>query len=151
MFDVIKLCITEHKSDLTYDYFNWKYQVKGEGNGTPLQYSCLENPMDGGAWWAAVYGVTQSRTRLKRLSSSSSSSSSTRSKTINYFNSITEIQFAYHKIYLVNSQIQCFLVSQSCNYHNYLIQNILITPKKTPCRLAITPNFSQALEKVVTF
>ena len=36
-----------------------------EGNGTPLQYSCLENPMDGGAWWAAVYGVAQSRTRLK--------------------------------------------------------------------------------------
>ena len=36
----------------------------GEGNGTPLQYSCLENPMDGGAWWAAVYGVTKSQTRL---------------------------------------------------------------------------------------
>ena len=36
----------------------------GEGNGTPLQYSCLENPRDGGAWWAAVYGVAQSRTRL---------------------------------------------------------------------------------------
>ena len=35
-----------------------------EGNGTPLQYSCLENPMDGGAWWAAVYGVAQSQTRL---------------------------------------------------------------------------------------
>ena len=44
----------------------------GEGNGNPLQYSCLENPMDGAAWWAAVYGATQSRTRLKRLSSSSS-------------------------------------------------------------------------------
>ena len=43
------------------------------GNGSPLQCSCLENPRDGGAWWAAVYGVTQSRTRLKRLSSSSSS------------------------------------------------------------------------------
>ena len=43
----------------------------GEGNGNPLQYSCLENPMDGGAWQAAVRGVTQSRTRLKRLSSSS--------------------------------------------------------------------------------
>ena len=43
-----------------------------EGNGTPLQYSCLENPMDGGAWWTAVYGVTQSRSWLKRLSSSSS-------------------------------------------------------------------------------
>ena len=44
----------------------------GEGNGNPLQCSCLENPRDGGAWWAAVYGVTKSRTRLKRLSSSSS-------------------------------------------------------------------------------
>jgi len=43
----------------------------GEGNGNPLQYSCLENPVDRGAWWAAVYGVTQSRTWLKRLSSSS--------------------------------------------------------------------------------
>ena len=48
----------------------------GEGNGNPLQCSCLENPRDGGAWWAAVYRVTQSRTRLKWLSSSSSSSSS---------------------------------------------------------------------------
>ena len=45
----------------------------GEDNGTPLQYSCLENPMDRGAWWAAVCGVTQSRTWLKWLSSSSSS------------------------------------------------------------------------------
>ena len=44
----------------------------GEGNGNPLQCSCLENPRDGGAWWAAVYGVKQSRTRLKWLSSSSS-------------------------------------------------------------------------------
>ena len=43
----------------------------GEGNGNPLQGSCLENPREGGAWWAAVCGVTQSRTRLKRLSSSS--------------------------------------------------------------------------------
>ena len=44
----------------------------GEGNGNPLQCSCLENPRDRGAWWAAVYGVAQSRTRRKRLSSSSS-------------------------------------------------------------------------------
>ena len=43
----------------------------GEGNGNPLQCSCLENPRDGGAWWVAVYGVAQSRTQLKRLSSSS--------------------------------------------------------------------------------
>ena len=47
----------------------------GEGNGSPLQCSCLENPRDGGAWWTAVYGVAHSWTRLKWLSSSSSSSS----------------------------------------------------------------------------
>ena len=50
------------------------FRATGEGNGNPLQCSCLENPRDGGAWWAAVYGVAQSRIRLKRLSSSSSSS-----------------------------------------------------------------------------
>ena len=48
----------------------------GGGNGNPLQCSCLENPRDCGAWWATIYGVAQSRTLLKRLSSSSSSSSS---------------------------------------------------------------------------
>ena len=42
--------------------------IVGEGNGNPLQYSCLENPVDRGAWWAAVHGVAQSRTQLKRLS-----------------------------------------------------------------------------------
>ena len=47
-----------------------------EGNGNPLRYSCLENPRDGGAWWAAVYGVAQGRARLTRLSSSSSRSDS---------------------------------------------------------------------------
>ena len=51
-------------------HFHFSLSCFGEGNGNPLQCSCLENPRDGGAWWAAVYGVTQSRTRLKRLSSS---------------------------------------------------------------------------------
>ena len=46
--------------------------MHGEGNGNPLQYSFLENPRDGGAWWASVYGVAQSQTWLKQLSSSSS-------------------------------------------------------------------------------
>ena len=50
--------------------FHFSLSCIGEGNGNPLQCSCLENPRDGGAWWAAVYGVTQSRKRLKRLSSS---------------------------------------------------------------------------------
>ena len=52
--------------------FHFSLSCIGEGNGNSLQCSCLENPRDGGAWWAAIYGVTQSRTRLKRLSSSSS-------------------------------------------------------------------------------
>ena len=53
-------------------HFHFSLSCTGEWNGNPLQCSCLENPRDGGAWWAAVYGVAQSRTRLKRLSSSSS-------------------------------------------------------------------------------
>ena len=55
-------------------HFHFSLPCTGEGNGNPLQCSCLENPRDSGAWWAAVYGVAQSRTRLKRLSSRSSSS-----------------------------------------------------------------------------
>ena len=50
-------------------YLSFLLNYIGEGNGNLLQYSCLENPKDGGACWAAVYGVAQSRTRLKRLSS----------------------------------------------------------------------------------
>ena len=53
-------------------HFHFSLSCIGEGNGNPLQCSCLENPRDGGAWWAAVYGVAQSQTRLKRYSSSSS-------------------------------------------------------------------------------
>ena len=59
--------------------------IFGEGNGTPLQYSCLENPMDRGAWWAGVHGIAKSRTRLKRLSSSSSSSRQHIKKQTHYF------------------------------------------------------------------
>ena len=82
-----------HKeSDMTewLNWTEWKKRVQGckllkesqylnhglsEGHGNPLQYSCLENPRDGGAWWAAVYGVARSWTRLKRLSSSIADSS----------------------------------------------------------------------------
>ena len=54
-----------------FSHFHFSLSCIGEGNGNPLQCSCLENPRDGGAWWAAVYEVAQSRTRLKRLSNSS--------------------------------------------------------------------------------
>ena len=50
-------------------HFHFSLSCIGEGNGNPLQCFCLENPRDGGAWWAAVYGVAQSQTRLKQLSS----------------------------------------------------------------------------------
>ena len=64
------------ESDTTKQlHFHFSLSCIGEGNGNPLQCSCLENPRDGGACWAAVYGVAQSRTRLPRLSSSSSSNS----------------------------------------------------------------------------
>ena len=52
-------------------HFDFSLSCIGERNGNPLQYSCLENLSNGGAWWAAVYGVAQSRTQLKQLSSSS--------------------------------------------------------------------------------
>ena len=55
-------------------HFHLSLSCTGEGSGSPLQCSCLENPRGGGAWWAAVCGVAQGRTRLTRLSSSSSSS-----------------------------------------------------------------------------
>ena len=56
-------------------HFHFSLSCIGEGNGNPLQCSCLQNPRDRGAWWAAVHGVAQSQTRLQRLTSSSSSSS----------------------------------------------------------------------------
>ena len=75
-FEYIFITI-RHRSKVNIFFFFFAYRCSiffGEGNGNPLQCSCLENPRDGGSWWAAVYGVAQSRTRLKRLSSSSSSS-----------------------------------------------------------------------------
>ena len=69
-----RLSMGSLESDTTEQlHFHFSLSCIGEGNGNPLQCSCLENPRDGEAWWAAISGVTQSRTRLKRLSSSSSS------------------------------------------------------------------------------
>ena len=73
------------QSDTTEQlHFHFSLSCIGKGNGNLLQCSCLENPRDGGAWWAAVYGVTQSRTRLKRLSSSSSMTSNTEHPSVQF-------------------------------------------------------------------
>ena len=71
--------------------FHFSLSCIGEGNGNPLQCSCLENPRDGGAWWAAVYGVAQSRTRLERLSSSSSSTYASMGYSNNLINSLSYV------------------------------------------------------------
>ena len=80
-------------------HFDFSVSYIGEENGNPLQYSCLENPRDGGAWWAAVYGVAQGRTRLKRLSSSSSS------KRLLYF-SFTVAAYTTERKELYDSEIK---------------------------------------------
>ena len=74
------------KSDTTERlHFHFSLSCIGEGNGSPIQRSCLENPRDGGARWVAICGVAQSRTRLKRLSSRSSTSDSVCSNRVPYF------------------------------------------------------------------
>ena len=94
------------ESDMTERlHFHFSLSCTGEGNGNPLQCSCLENPRDGGAWWAAVCGVAQSQTRLKRLSRSSKLL-----KINNYFSTLNPSQrtevlqsslLTYSSIYLV--------------------------------------------------
>ena len=77
-------------------HFHFSLSCIGEGNGNPLDCSCLENPRDGGAWWAVVYGVTQSRARLKWLSSSSRYQEMKRLRSWNQFLKISKDMF--HKI-----------------------------------------------------
>ena len=93
------------ESDMTeWLHFHFSLSCIGEGNSNPLQRSCLENPRDGGAWWAAISGVAQSRTRLKRLSSSSSSNHAVkRHKTV--FQSILRSLFQnnFITIYILRS------------------------------------------------
>ena len=91
-------------------HFQFSLSCIGEGNGNPLQCCCLENPRDGGAWWVAVYGVTQSRTRLKQLTSSSSSSmhSVTLLCSIRYWNTliliIGKLKYFFGERYFKQSQ-----------------------------------------------
>ena len=90
------------ESDTTeWLHFHFSLSCIGEENGNPLQRSCLENPREGGAWWAAVYGVAQSRTWLKQLSSSSSSSSCIR------FITKQEVFFLYFYIPVLKKNVFC--------------------------------------------
>ena len=62
---LVTSCAGYRQAFLVWDYLVYLEITIGEGNGNPLQCSCLENPRDGGAWWAAIYGVAQSQTQLK--------------------------------------------------------------------------------------
>ena len=88
--------------------FEFTSPCSGGGNGTPLQYSCLENPTDGGAWWTAIYGVAQSCSRLKRLSSSSSSSSSPCSTSVypGKFHAVLMTSASYTFLFYSNPQVR---------------------------------------------
>ena len=86
-------------------HFHFSLSCIGEGNGNPLQCSCLENPRDGGAWWAAIYGVTLSRTRLKRLSSSS------RFVLHDFMESLRKYVFALHQTLSENRANSIIIVS----------------------------------------
>ena len=88
----------------------------GEANGNPLQCSCLENPRDGGAWWATVDGVAQSRTRLKRLSSSSSKKKlhSFRCLPLGCINQGQLIKLKFGQSKLQMAQYHCGLNSEMC-------------------------------------
>ena len=86
-------------------HFHFSLSCIGEGNVNPLQCSCLENPRDGGAWWAAIYGVTLSRTRLKRLSSSS------RFVLHDFMESLRKYVFALHQTLSENRANSIIIVS----------------------------------------
>ena len=111
-------------------HFHFSFSCIGEGNGNLLQCSCLENPRDGGAWWTVVYGVAQSRTRLKQLSSSSSSSLSQQ------FHVALLIRTLFQELFLPEKEQNklicaiCFLlttfITKRCMFPNKISSRILI-------------------------
>ena len=100
-------------------HFHFSLSCIGEGNGSPLQCSCLENPRDGGAWWVAIFGATQSRTWLKWLSSSSSSTVSIGDQ----FNSL-KTKFNKKTEYLEFSRNIPFIASEICISFDSVIVNL---------------------------
>ena len=101
-------------------HLQFSLSCTGKGNGSPLQCSCLENPRDGGAWWAAIYGVAQSRTRLQRLSSSSAVTLQ------NYSDKITVVQKYMFTLRQNSWNIEKLDVSAKRNQRGYLTPALCI-------------------------
>ena len=91
-------------------HFHFSLSCIGEGNGNPLQYYCLENPRDWGTWWAAIYGVARSRTRLKRLSNSSQRELSQRLQFEFYQMILQEFIFILYLYFILVYFIQEFII-----------------------------------------
>ena len=94
-------------------HFHFSLSCIGEGNGNPLQCSCLENPRDGGAWWAAVYGVAQSQIRLKQFSSSS------RGHIFFIFCMVIQYKFELWRVYSDNRTIEMFPIFKI--HHSFMV------------------------------
>ena len=130
-------------------HFHFSLSCIGEGNGNPLQCSCLENPRDGGAWWASVYGVTQSRTRLKRLSSSSSSCCLFQRRVPDHVQGLAGAKCSIHisssLANLLGSAFKTFRMQQlllplPCLYHYFVSFSCLLLPSRfSHVRLCATP------------
>ena len=131
-----------HEESVTTErlHFHFSLSCIGGGNGNPLQCSCLENPRDGGAWWAAVYGVTQSRAQLKWLSSSSSSSNYTYIIHLSHIKTVKLIKFSPNSdgkaslffrqpfLLLIMKNLSSNLLKQICykkKYFNIIVPGIV--------------------------
>ena len=99
----------------------------GEGNGNPFQCSCLENPRDGEAWWAAVYGVTQSQTRLKWLTSSSTVFPTSDLYVVTFFFSFNVVTFEWQYNKVRTRQDFFFFLHGFWVYSTYLVQTLLFS------------------------
>ena len=113
-------------SDMTERlHFHFSLSCTGEGNGNPLQCSCLENPRDGGAWWAAVYGVLQSRTRLKWRSSRSSTMPHLQKAFIDCWVSFKSSALTANQLYTLRLVTTISSFSHLCEYiWLYLLWNL---------------------------
>ena len=114
-------------------HFHFSLSCIGEGNGNPLQCSCLENPRDGAAWWASVYGVAQSRTWLKRLSSSSSARYYWRFSYFQFHYLHNELKMLSHEMLWKASVVVFFLYQHLAwsflefKFINYLLRESLVS------------------------
>ena len=119
-------------------HFHFSLSCIGEGKGNPLQCSCLENPRDGGAWWAAVYRVAQSQTRLKRLSSSNNSVTERFLRTVmKIFKAtcIIEIFFPFQILNKAISHINVWIYTSCINFFWVTFLSLCLCISQSKCEI----------------